>query len=158
MNNPLNRRAMLAQSSAFASLFVLGELQLSAAFEAAEQLHAQAAATFEFVLQKLILPTMHLGKFVKPTPALRRESYAISHLLKPETAPEVFRAAQVKTMGDEISVVFSPNVSVRLTAATLALLKECLHRLRGTVAPPDVASDVKIVIWNLSQKSSWLDD
>jgi len=98
MNDQVTRRTMLAQ---MASLFVLGELKLSPDFESSEaagDLHLAAAATFEFILQKLARPTAHQRKFAQQTPALRKEAYEVSHLLKPCSAPQIFQRSQLVTV------------------------------------------------------------
>jgi hypothetical protein len=161
MNDQVTRRTMLAQ---MASLFVLGELKLSPDFEsseAAEDLHLAAAATFEFVLQKLARPTAPQRKLAKPTPELRREAYEISHLLKPWNAPQIFQRSQLVTVGEEILVVFSPDVSVRLKSITIQWLKHFARpwwQQDGDVSLQQVVDSLQILLVDLSQESRWRDD
>jgi hypothetical protein len=163
MNDQVTRRTMLGQS--LASLFVLGELQLSpaaAAAEPAEDLHLAAAATLEFFLQKMARPTAHLGEFVKPTPALKQEAYEISHLLKPWNAPQIFQRSELRIVGDEMLVIFSPDVAVRLRPSTIAWLKPFARpwwqKPEEEVTLTQVFDCVQFWLIRFSQDSSWLDD
>ena len=163
MNDQVTRRTMLGQS--LASLFVLGELKLSpaaAAAEPAEDLHLAAAATLEFFLQKMARPTAHLAEFVKPTPSLREEAYEISHLLKPWNAPQIFQRSELRIVGSELLVIFSPDVAVRLGPGTIQWLKHFARpwwqKPEEEVTLTQVFDCVQFWLVKFSQEGSWLDD
>jgi hypothetical protein len=159
MNDQVTRRTMLGQ---MASLFVLGELKLSPTADAADELHVAAAATFEFFLQKVARPNAHQRKLAKPTPALRQECYEISHLLKPWNAPQIFQRSQLKTVGDEIVLVFSPQVSVRLGRSSIKWLKHYARpwwqKEEDEVTLQQVVDSLQLLVVEFAREERWIDD
>ena len=150
---------MLAQA---ASLFVLGELKLSPTADAVDELHVAAAATFEFFLQNIARPGAHERKLVRPTPAQKREGYEISKLLKPWNAPEIFQRSVLKTVGDEILLVISPAVSVRLGPATIEWLKHYARpwwqKKEEEVTLRQVVDSLQLLLAEFSLEERWIDD
>jgi hypothetical protein len=148
-----------------ASLFVLGELKLSPDIESVESevdLHVAAAATFDFFLQKIARPKAHRRELMKATLALRRECHEISHLLKPWNAPQIFQRSQLRIVGEEILLVFSPHVSVRLDRRTIGWLKHFARawwqKEENEVTLTQVVDSLQILLVEFSQEKRWLDD
>jgi hypothetical protein len=134
---PFNRRTFMRQAGAsLASLFVVGRLDLGAAFGSEEHdLCLAAAATFEFVLQEAILPNASFGEFPVATDEMRRTAKEISLLLKPHNAPAVFNAARLSDNGGAIQLDFSDEVRVTITPDRVELLKQFVLNFTGNDEP-----------------------
>ena len=158
MSTQFNRRTMIQNSAGLlASLFVIGDLKLTTF--APSETDTAAAATFEFLVQELVMPLLANGDFPEISDELRQESDALSKTLKPSNAPQIFQQAQLVAAEPNIELKISTDVSVKFSQRSTNILTQILTEQHGESATfEDVVEFLLGVKEHFSQPDSWLDN
>lgn len=143
----IHRRAALQQLTlSVASFFLIGRLDANpSALSDDDEMVLAAATTWEWALHKIAIPYGISGEFPKLSPAVLQEVFELSQRLNPSNAPPIYRKVSLAAIIGGVQVQFSPAISVKLSTAAVAKLRQFLVVHPEFSADPTDFSDIVVV-------------